>query len=71
MIEIVRNMGSAKTHLADIDRTDAALMAGAVYRKPPEDTQALCGVRIWDGVVMRPGSRMKCQACTYINSKEG
>jgi hypothetical protein len=66
MKEVVRNMKSNATHLAEFDRTIAAVMFGAAYRMPPTDTVAYCGVRIKDGVVMRPGTKVKCNACRHL-----
>lgn len=67
--EVVRNLRSEQTHLADIDRSSGAVIFGKPYRKPPVDTQALCGVKISDGVVMREGTKTKCRACLHIGSK--
>lgn len=64
--EVVRNLRSEMTHLADIDRSSGAIIFGKPYRKPPTDTKALCGVTISDGVVMREGSTLKCRACKHV-----
>lgn len=66
MREVVRKFKSSHTHLADIEMATAALAFGKVYRKPPEDTVALCGVRIRDGVVMQSGTKVKCRACHHL-----
>lgn len=66
MREIVRNLGSNMTHLADVKSTTAAVLFGSVYRKPPAGTQALCGVRIRNGVVMQSGTTVKCPACRHV-----
>lgn len=70
MREVVRNMGMHKTHLADVESTSGALSFGVPYRKPPTDTRALCGAHIRDGVVMQEGTKVRCSACRYLNSKE-
>ena len=63
---IVRNMGSNKTHLADVERTIPARLFGAAYHMPDPETRALCGVRINDGVVMQVGTRLLCGPCKHI-----
>jgi hypothetical protein len=66
VIEPVRNMRSNMTHLTDVESTTAGVSFGVVYRKPPTDTKAFCGVAIRDGVVMQPGTKVKCRACLHV-----
>lgn len=67
--QIVRNLYSNETHLADVGATTAATQFGAVYRQPPTDTRAFCGVHISNGVVMRAGSKVRCSACHYLGEQ--
>lgn len=70
--KVVRNLGSERTHVAGIDRekTTQAVWLGSTYTQPYPDTRALCGVRITDGVVMLPGTKVKCPACRYLRGEE-
>lgn len=65
--QIVRNFGANMTHLADVRSSNAAVAFGAHYAKPdPKTTYALCGVHIKDGVVMRPGTKLRCSSCRRL-----
>jgi hypothetical protein len=66
MREIVRSFKSERTHLADVESTQAAVAFGATYRRPPVGTKAICGVRIVDGVVMQAGATVKCPTCRVL-----
>lgn len=67
--EVVRNMRSEKTHLAEVERYTLEESFGVEYKRPSLFTVALCGVAIDDGVVMRPGSVVRCGPCRHIYGK--
>lgn len=67
---VVRRYASDQTHMADVEKTDARVMFGVPYRHPPEDTKALCGCTISNGVVMQEGCKVRCHACRAINRRE-
>ena len=72
MREVVRNLKSDHTHIADVTYTRTAFVFGKQYRQPdPSTTRALCGVRIIDGVVMREGTKVRCRACRFVDGKQG
>lgn len=66
-IQVVRRMTSTVTHVADVKASTAALSFGKAYARPAPDTVALCGVHIKDGVVMQPGTTVRCPACRHLN----
>jgi hypothetical protein len=68
---VVRDFGSTRTHLADVESTTATLISGQTYLQPPDDTRALCGDHIYHGFVMSvPLERVKCQECRRVRRKE-
>lgn len=64
--QIVRRMKSDMTHYAVVPATEERTFAGATYLAPDPGVQALCGVFILDGVVMRPETKVRCSACKHI-----
>jgi hypothetical protein len=65
MMQPVRNLMSARVHIADVTETRGATHFGADYQAPPRDTEALCGVDLFDGVVMQPDTNVNCPTCRY------
>lgn len=69
--EVVRNIGSNKTHVADVESSTMGSLIGKPYRRPDRATRALCGVSISDGVVMREGTKVRCSPCRYLDREGG
>jgi hypothetical protein len=64
-MQVVRNFGSDRTHVQDIASTYRAHAFGVDYTAPSAG-RAACGVRIGDGVVMQPGTKVGCSACRHV-----
>lgn len=62
---VVRRLGSNKTHVAKVEIAFKGKVFGASYLDPGAVTAA-CGVKIHDGVIMRPGTKTKCRTCVYL-----
>lgn len=67
---VVRRLASERTHVAREGEAEtySTKIFGVPYTRI--DGQAACGVKIDDGVIMQPGTRVRCRACRHITGVE-
>lgn len=65
-LRVVRNLGSGKTHVMEVHRQETMQVLGAKYQQP-YPALSVCGVKINDGVIMQPGTKVGCGPCKHVS----